>query len=266
MKKYNYKIYSLVDPRKPDNIRYVGITRRSIWKRRKEHIKNSNRIKNRYKSKWIRSLGKVQPKIQILEQLKCTEEQAKLVEDSYIKAYLALGHKLTNSLAINIGSTLNTGKADRTQKIIVLHRKTGKLYKTFKSSKQAAKELNLSAGFIANCISGKKVGSSKYVFVKSKNYNLTKNYSVAEFDRKQFSRNQMKFKKDKMISAMVNSVATPFYQLDKNHNIIKKWLTQSECARKLGLQQSNIYKVLHKKRKTTGGFVFMYIKDYEDIV
>lgn len=55
-----------------------------------------------------------------------------------------------------------------------------------------------------------------------------------------------------------NPLRTPIYQLDKNDNIIKEFISQREAAKELNLNQGNINMVLSGLRKTTGGFKFKY--------
>lgn len=52
----------------------------------------------------------------------------------------------------------------------------------------------------------------------------------------------------------------PILQFDKDMNLIKEWTSLMEAARSLGLQESNISRVAHgdKRRKTCGGFIWMY--------
>jgi hypothetical protein len=67
-------IYSLIDPRNPDIIRYIGKTK-NPKKRFNEHLRDSKRF-NDYKSNWIKSLFRenIKPEMIILES--CEEEKS----------------------------------------------------------------------------------------------------------------------------------------------------------------------------------------------
>lgn len=86
-------VYALSDPQTGD-VRYVGQTSRSLRRRLTEHVQDIKRSK-RYSSNWIRSLGDIQPLIELIEefddQIKCDE-----AEQFYIDYFRSLGFKLTN--------------------------------------------------------------------------------------------------------------------------------------------------------------------------
>ena len=50
----------------------------------------------------------------------------------------------------------------------------------------------------------------------------------------------------------------PILQYDLNGNFIKKWESQREAGKTLGIQQSNIFKVANEQRNHAGGYVWKY--------
>lgn len=94
-------IYGIVDPRNPQEYRYVGKTPYSIEERLTYHIWESNRKgKNKiktYKCDWIRKLLKdnITPIIILIDIV--PSFQWKYWEKHYIKLYKNLGHRLTNA-------------------------------------------------------------------------------------------------------------------------------------------------------------------------
>lgn len=95
--KNNYKVYCLIDPR-DNSIKYIGITKRNLEIRLKEHI-NDKKSKKTYKAFWINKLKSLnlKPIIKLLEG-SLNSINAKELEIFYIAKY-RLGNKLTNSTA-----------------------------------------------------------------------------------------------------------------------------------------------------------------------
>ena len=54
-------------------------------------------------------------------------------------------------------------------------------------------------------------------------------------------------------------------QLDINKNYIKSYNTITLASKELNLQSSHISSCCKGKRKTTGGFKFMYLEDYNNL-
>ena len=93
--KSNYKVYALIDPRN-NRVKYIGITKRSIEIRLKEHI-DDKKSRKTYKAFWInklKSLG-LTPSIKIIKK-NLSADLAKEYEIHYIGFYKLEG-KLTNS-------------------------------------------------------------------------------------------------------------------------------------------------------------------------
>jgi group I intron endonuclease len=88
------KIYGLICP-KSKQIRYIGVTRNSLDKRLKEHLRE-NKSKT-HKQKWIKSLVKSGLKPDII--LICLADESNWIELErfYIKLFKSNGLKLTNT-------------------------------------------------------------------------------------------------------------------------------------------------------------------------
>jgi hypothetical protein len=86
-------IYALRDPRKPDEIRYVGKAKDPIDRFRR-HVKHND--KERYKCRWIKTLLDVgvMPELVILQIVE--EGEWVVAEQQWIAHYRNLGMKLTN--------------------------------------------------------------------------------------------------------------------------------------------------------------------------
>lgn len=88
-----FYIYILVDPREPNEVRYVGRTKDPI-KRISTHITPSKLLDNTYKNNWIKKLlrDEIIPKLICIE--KCTNLQR---ETYWIRYYKSLGFDITNA-------------------------------------------------------------------------------------------------------------------------------------------------------------------------
>jgi hypothetical protein len=96
-------IYTLSDPRCPDKIRYVGLTKSPRYLRLSEHILEAFRAPkltgvNKEKAAWIRSLvcAGIMPCIVGIDVVSAPGGPA---EQAAIKAYRAAGHDLFNKQA-----------------------------------------------------------------------------------------------------------------------------------------------------------------------
>lgn len=93
------KIYGLFDPRKPDDIKYVGVTVQKLGDRLASHRRNVWETRNpTNKEKWIDRLKQegVQPEIKLLEECNSVELMYER-EIVWIKKLRAQGYKLANT-------------------------------------------------------------------------------------------------------------------------------------------------------------------------
>ncbi len=90
----NYKLYFLADKNDPSNIRYIGQTRNTLEYRLSQHKRES---KNTYKNNWIKSIGKNNLIICLIEENILSSDDINIKERKLIKEYKELGYKLTNT-------------------------------------------------------------------------------------------------------------------------------------------------------------------------
>lgn len=91
-------LYCLIDPRCPEHIRYIGITRCDLKLRLARHFEEAAYKKsNSYKNNWVRGLihEGVRPEILLIDSLPSWEAACKS-EIETIKELKALGYKLVN--------------------------------------------------------------------------------------------------------------------------------------------------------------------------
>ncbi len=90
-------IYTLSDPRYPNDIRYVGQTIKKLNTRLSIHIAPKSLISKTHKNNWIKSLLEVNiiPLINLIEEV--NDDEWSIREIYWINYYKSIGHKLTNS-------------------------------------------------------------------------------------------------------------------------------------------------------------------------
>ena len=91
------KIYKLYDPRFPDDVKYVGKTKKSLNERLSAHLSNYFLESKTHKNNWVKSLlcDDIKPLISLIEEV--SEEDWIQKEIFWIKYYRDLGYNLTNS-------------------------------------------------------------------------------------------------------------------------------------------------------------------------
>lgn len=95
----SYVIYALVDPRSPEDYRYVGMTRQ-VGKRRHQHVREAKESDAAtHKLRWLRKLlaAGVEPELIVLESELVDKEAACTAEIRWHRDLTEQGHKLTNS-------------------------------------------------------------------------------------------------------------------------------------------------------------------------
>jgi hypothetical protein len=90
-------IYTLSDPRYPNDIRYVGQTIKKLNTRLSIHIAPKSLISKTHKNNWIKSLLEVNiiPLINLIEEV--NDDEWSIREIYWINYYKSIGYKLTNS-------------------------------------------------------------------------------------------------------------------------------------------------------------------------
>lgn len=112
----------------------------------------------------------------------------------------------------------------------------------FNSVIQASKELNIHKSFIYDCCNNKQKSAKGFIFMYENNYDPDIEYKLTR-----------------------NTRAKKIIQLDLNLNILKIFNSITTAAKELQISDSNIASCCKGKRKTTGGFIFMYLDEYNKL-
>jgi hypothetical protein len=116
------------------------------------------------------------------------------------------------------------------------------IIKYFKSCIQASKELNIKKSFIYDCCNNTQKSTKGFIFMYETNYDPNIKYKLIR-----------------------NTKAKKIVQLDLNMNNIMAFDSIIKAATKLNINDSLISSCCKGKRKTTGGFKFMYLDEYDNI-
>jgi hypothetical protein len=111
----------------------------------------------------------------------------------------------------------------------------------FNSVAEASKKININRAGIDDCCKGKQKTSNGYIFMYK-----------TDFEYKNVHTFQKKTKAIKII------------QFDLKMNKIEEFSSITEAEKKLKINNSNIVACCKGKRKTTGGFKFMYLNEYNE--
>lgn len=221
-------IYALIDPR-TDQPRYIGKTMRTAHRRLRRHLSRCYLDQaDTHKNRWLRQLlaAGLEPRIVVMEQCATASELA-AAERRHIAEQRAAGARLTNLTPGGDGGS-GPHTAESREKIRLAL--TGK-----KKSEQHRQQ-------IIAIITGRKASSATRALLsrirKGKNPTpRTEAYRLTMRDAKG---------------------GRPF--VDQHGNLYD---TQKGAARQLDLQPGHINSVLNGSRKSTGGYVFTYLRVQE---
>lgn len=178
-----YSFYILKDPI-TDRIRYVGITKKNIEKRFREHISQAKYYKiQSHKNFWIQKLlsQELLPKIELIEERVCSYSEAYKIEEAYIRSFTLQGYNLVNGTSVNFKpSKLLRDKKHMFKKVVCLDL-DGNYIKEFNSVGEASKFAKVVLPHITNVLKGRKKSAGGYVFVYSGTYNKDKNYKYIPY-------------------------------------------------------------------------------------
>lgn len=130
--------------------------------------------------------------------------------------------------------------------IIIMDRPVGQydlnynLIKDFSSLKEASEITNISKSLICNCCKDKIKTAGGYIWRYKDNFFIGRE----------------KYKS--------NNYGKNIVQLDKENNIISEYSSALEAFRKTGISNTSIGKVCLGQRKTAGGYIWKFKKDYLD--
>jgi len=218
----HFKIYCLSDP-ESRSIRYVGITKKELNVRLREHCTPYDAKKRTHKTNWIKNLRSkgMKPEIRLI-QSHCTEESAMDFERSWIKNLRSFGCDLTNSSDGGRG-LLNPSKETR------------------KKISEKSKNQWINNPIIFSEETRMKMSDSK------------RGVTFSEAHRKALSESKMGGKNPMFgkIPPKQNSKAI-VDQFGTVYESIK------EASRKLNISYANISKVCMGKRRQANKFIFKY--------
>jgi hypothetical protein len=217
-------VYTLSDPR-TGAIRYVGQTSRTLRCRLTEHIQDVKRSR-RYSSNWIKSLGGLEPVIELVE-ICATQEDADEAEAFYIEYFRFLGFSLTNL----------TGGGKGTVKDVVVTEKMRELARTKNLGKKLSPETRAK---ISAARSGTKM-PARSAETRAKMGAIHRGKNVSEETRLRLS---------------MARGGRPVVHVASG----QRYETASDAARALGLLPQGVSQVARGRIKHTGGHVFKFVE------
>lgn len=233
------KIYALVCPNS-GNIRYIGITKRSLKVRLSEHMKERHVNK---RCSWIRSLknNNLKPEIILLDEVSSDYD---FWEQHYISLFSSFGFNLVN------GTLGGMYKANLTQEVKNKLSESKKKYKFtpehLANMREAAKQRR-----------GTKLTSEHIEKVAQKlrgrkHTNETKlKISVAQLGRK--------FTNEEKATCRKSSKSKkPILQIDMNGKVVRQWVSLRQAQVEGGFHRGHIKSCIIGEYNHHGGYKWMY--------
>ena len=237
-----FYIYELIDP-STNEVRYIGQTV-DAYERLYNHLEEA-KYGNSHKNKWIRKLVKngMRPILNVIDEI---ESDIYFWEMFYINLYRSWGIRLTNIAISNLGGgdtfTNDPNKEKRRRRMSEL----GKLKYSNPAERLKTKELSTKAWENPILREQARLYGNKCaeMYREDKRKRMREKY----YNNPEWVK-QMK-------QACVLSRAIPIEQIDDTNNVIAVFQSASDAARKLGLSQSEISRVINNKIKHIKGFYF----------
>lgn len=241
-------VYGLLEP-STHEIRYVGKAI-NLDNRIRKHLQPSKLKESTHKNNWLKKLINDNQKPIVVILKKCDNEiELNETEIELIKEYKKLGCKITNSTDGGDGGKLNSDIIDKMKETKRLNKQES-FWLNKKLSKQHCKNISDGKkGYVASEQTRKKLSES----LKNKN-----TWSKG----KKLSKETI----DKMVEARLGKPKNKreVYQLDLSNKIIKLWSWPYEAEEYFNLSRSKIHSVCTGKRKTTGGYKWVYKDEFKD--
>lgn len=188
-----YNFYTLSASSEPDNIRYVGVTTKTVVQRFYRHKYCAKHPEKRGLPvhKWMYSHYEKLEEIIVKQIDSCSEEQWEDRERYWIQYYKDQGFELLN---ISEGGSGVITKEMRSldsisrsakghEKAIIALNLDGSFYKEYCSTTQASNELKIGKSAINNVLSGRSKSSKGFLWVYKSEYDPNKNYSYNKIDK-----------------------------------------------------------------------------------
>lgn len=230
-----YSIYTLADPRTPNDIRYVGFTTKSLHERKRRHVNTArNKVNSNYHTlTWLRTLLNIQlkPEIDLIDCCNLTDRTWK--EQYWISQLKAWGFDLVNATEGgdgNINPSLEIREKIRKKKLGT------------KTSDSTKEKLSIRNSGIGNPMFGKKLSIES--ILKSSNSKIGKKLSE-DIKKKQFSR--------------------PVLQYDCNGYFIKEFNSSRDAETNTNVYRTNIMRCCNGKVNSAGGFIWLFKDLHKEI-
>jgi len=218
-------IYALIDPR-DGRVRYIGKTVRTAHRRLRRHLARCYLYEtSTHKNRWLRQLLALglEPRIEILEEHQSAAELC-ASEQRCIAAYLAAGEALTNTTPGGDG--------------------------------RGTKHTEASKEKIRQALKGKpKTLQHRSRVSAAQKGRVTSEETRGKLSLAQKARRRDAWSEEHRIAISRGMGGRPF--IDQYGNTYE---TQNSAARQLGLNLGHLNEVLHGTRKSTGGYVFTYLR------
>lgn len=196
-------IYGLATEEEPNNVRYIGKTKKNLNKRLNEHLNQYDLKNNTHKANWLKSILKNNQHPIIIEIDLVPEEEWQSWEIYWISQFKAWGFNLTN---IGIGGEGGNATEETKVKISAkLKGKKSRLGKTFTSEQR----LNISNG-----LKGRKL-TEEHIKNKSKG-------CFKSIDLEKLKIEYEKVGNYKKLTTIFNLSESKIYRTLKEHKLIKE--------------------------------------------
>jgi len=229
-----YKIYKLIDPL-TNEVRYIGITTRSLKQRLSQHCWDSKNGKITHKKNWINklSISNHKPIIQLIEN--CFENEWEEKEKYWIKNYSNLTNTSKGGQGV-IFKNKNTIKSitEQKSKAIIQLDLNCNFIKEWNSIKEAALYLKVGHSSVDNVLSKRSKSTQGFHFVYAKDY--TENYFIKLHNNKPTVTKKFEIK------------------VLFNDNTVIKFQTIKECAKYFKVSTSLISMILKNERTISNSF------------
>jgi len=177
------------------------------------------------------------------------EVETKAQDGTYVLDMEALKKKIEEKK-----ESLKTNKGQRAVYAIDINGK----YSKHASIREAAKDLNVKASNISNCLCGDKTTAMGYGFLYADDVERTSKDGSISVDKRKILKKQ-----EEIIEAKKRKPdAKAFYAIDEYGNY-ERFEKNSDASKKLGIYHTAITNCLTGERKTAKGFTFVYADEIE---